>query len=76
MIKRILLLKFVSWFVLSPVFALAPIQPVRISGEPVFQTLCEKGSFELHYRRASWGLEVLLTETNQITLSLVREGQG
>jgi hypothetical protein len=36
MIKRILLLKFVSWVVLSPVFALAPIQPVRISGEPHF----------------------------------------
>jgi hypothetical protein len=36
MIKRILLLKFVSWVVLSPVFALAPIQPVRISGLPHF----------------------------------------
>ena len=36
MIKRILFLKFVSWAVLSPVFALAPTQNVRITGEPHF----------------------------------------
>jgi hypothetical protein len=56
MIKRVLLLKFVSWVVLSPVFALAPIQNVRLKATPIFQTLCESGSFELHYRRASSGL--------------------
>jgi hypothetical protein len=36
MIKRILLLKFVSWVVLAPVLALAPTQHVRIDGAPHF----------------------------------------
>jgi hypothetical protein len=34
MIRRILLLKFVSWVVLSPVLALAPTLHIRFSGVP------------------------------------------
>jgi hypothetical protein len=36
MIRRVLLLKFVSWCVLAPVLALAPTQPRRFVSEPRF----------------------------------------
>jgi hypothetical protein len=67
MIRRILLLKFVSWVVLGPVLALAPIQHVRISGMPRFSDALRSESFELHYR-ASSGLGVLLTEPTKSLL--------
>lgn len=48
MIKRILLLKFVSWVVLSPVFALAPTTAYTFQrGAPFFRPFAKVGASNL-----------------------------
>ncbi len=46
MIRRMLLLKFVSWCVLAPVLALARHSICASASRPIFRIPCESGRFE------------------------------